>query len=41
MDAIVKVDTSVKPKKPPGRKKTVVEPMKIIITNTPIILTFD
>jgi hypothetical protein len=28
-------------KKKPGRKKKVVEPMRIVISDTPIVLSFD
>jgi len=28
-------------KKRPGRKKKIIEPMKIVISQTPIVLSFD
>ena len=40
-DPIVKVKPPKEKKKTPGRKKTVIEPMRIIISQTPIVLSFD
>jgi hypothetical protein len=36
-----KEEPKEKKKKTPGRKKKVVEPMKITMLTTPLILTFD
>jgi hypothetical protein len=39
----VKVETppKEKKKKTPGRKKKVIEPMKITVLTTPLVLSFD